>query len=331
MDKEIIFKLTKNFEDFVNKKDGIEFWFARDLQNLLGYFEWRKFLGVIKKAKESCKNSEVDYSNHFVNTAKMVSLGSGSERKIDDYMLTRYACYLIAQNGDPRKEEIAFAQTYFAIQTQKQELIEETIKFVKQTLSDAESGHNWWHTYRVWKLSKFLAEGENVNHFVIELGALLHDIADYKFHDGDENIGPKKARQFLISLNVDKKIIEHVEKIIKNISFKGNNNFQKFKSSELDIIQDADRLDAIGAIGISRTFNYGGFKNREIYDPNIKPLLNMSKEEYKNNTSPTINHFYEKLLLLKDKMNTKKGKIIAEEKHKFMEIFLNQFYKEWNF
>lgn len=128
MDKKIIVRLTKNFEDFVNKKDGVEFWYARDLQNLLGYIEWRKFLGVIDKAKESCKNSEINVKDHFVNTAKMVSLGSGSERQIDDFKLTRYACYLIAQNGDPRKEEIAFAQTYFAIQTRKQELIEERIR-----------------------------------------------------------------------------------------------------------------------------------------------------------------------------------------------------------
>lgn len=211
---------------------------------------------------------------------------------------------------------------------EKRLVIKETIKFVKHTLSNVESGHNWWHINRVWKLSKDIAKDEDVDQFVLELGALLHDIADYKFYDGDETIGPKKARQFLQSLDVDEDIIEHVENIIKHISFKCETEIKKFKSLELDIIQDADRLDAIGAIGIARAFNYGGFKNREIYDPNIKPQLNMTKKEYKNNTSPTINHFYEKLLLLKDKMNTQKGKSIAEERHKFMEIFLNQFYKE---
>jgi uncharacterized protein len=213
----------------------------------------------------------------------------------------------------------------------KKLVIKETIKFVKHTLSNVESGHNWWHINRVWKLSKFIAKDEDVDQFVVELGALLHDIADSKFYDGDETIGPKKARQFLLSLDVNEDIIEHVENIIKHISFKCEKEIKKFKSLELEIIQDADRLDAIGAIGIARAFNYGGFKNREIYDPNIKNQLNMTKKEYKNNTSPTINHFYEKLLLLKDKMNTQKGKSIAEERHKFMEIFLNQFYKEWEF
>jgi uncharacterized protein len=209
-------------------------------------------------------------------------------------------------------------------------IIENTIEFVKETLINAEGGHDWWHIYRVWSLSKQIAKTDDVDSLVVELGALLHDIADSKFNGGDEEIGPKKAREFLVSLNVDTEVITHVENIISNISFKGGNIAQKFKSLELDVIQDADRLDAIGAIGIARTFNYGGFKNREIYNPEIKPNLNMSKEEYKNSKAPTINHFYEKLLLLKDRMNTKTGKLMAIQRHEVMENFLEQFYKEWD-
>ena len=211
----------------------------------------------------------------------------------------------------------------------QQEIIDKTIDFVKETLEGAEGGHDWWHIYRVWKLATHIAKDEKVDIFIVELGALLHDIADSKFFDGDEDIGPRKAREFLTSLNVESSIIEHVEKIISNISFKGGNHIQKFKSPELDVIQDADRLDAIGAIGIARTFNYGGHKNRSIYDPYIKPNLNMSKEEYKNSSAPTINHFYEKLLLLKDKMNTITGKKIAQHRHEFMQQYLNEFYEEW--
>ncbi len=209
-------------------------------------------------------------------------------------------------------------------------IIQKTINFVKETLSGVEGGHDWWHIYRVWNLSKFIAKNENANIFIVELGALLHDIADSKFYDGNEEIGPKIAKDFLKELEIEESIILHIENIIRNISFKGGKEIQKFKSLELDIIQDADRLDAMGAIGIARTFNYGGYKGREIYNPNIKVNLNMSKEEYKNNNGPTINHFYEKLLLLKNKMNTNTGKIMANHRHKFMEEFLEEFYKEWN-
>lgn len=209
-------------------------------------------------------------------------------------------------------------------------VIQKTIDFVKEVLSDAEGGHDWWHIYRVWKLSKHIAQTENVDNFVVELGALLHDIADSKFHNGDEEVGPRKAREFLSSLNVEEDVITHVENIISNISFKGGKHTQKFKSPELDVVQDADRLDAMGAIGVARTFNYGGHKGREIYNPEIKPNLNMTKEEYKNSNAPTLNHFYEKLLLLKDRMNTNTGKSMAEHRHKFMEQFLDEFYKEWN-
>ena len=209
-------------------------------------------------------------------------------------------------------------------------IILKTVEFVKQTLAGAEGGHDWWHIYRVWKLAKHIAATENANLFVVELGALLHDIADSKFNDGNEEAGPRKAREFLNSLGVDEPVIMHVENIITHISFKGGNEAQQFKSPELDIVQDADRLDALGAVGIARTFNYGGFKNREIYNPDIKPNLNMSKDEYKQSTAPTLNHFYEKLLLLKDRMNTPTGKQMAEQRHRFMEEYLMEFYKEWN-
>ena len=212
----------------------------------------------------------------------------------------------------------------------QQNTIQQTIEFVKQTLADAEGGHDWWHIHRVWQLSKHIAASENASTFVVELGALLHDIADSKFNDGDEELGPQKAREFLASLQVETAVIQHVVDIIENISFKGGKEAQKFKSTELDIVQDADRLDALGAIGIARTFNYGGFKNRELYNPNIAPNLHMTKEEYKNSTAPTLNHFYEKLLLLKNRMNTVTGKQMAEHRHRFMETYLDEFYKEWN-
>lgn len=213
----------------------------------------------------------------------------------------------------------------------KQELVEATKVFVKQQLENAEGGHDWFHTIRVFNNAKLIAKGENVDDLVVALGALLHDIADSKFHDGDETIGPRVAREFLFEHNVDSSVIEHVVKIIENISFnKSLEAGEKFISLELQVVQDADRLDAIGAIGIARCFNYGGFKNRKMFDPDIQPNLNMTKEEYKKSKAPTINHFYEKLLLLKDKMNTKTGKRIAKERHKYMEEFLDQFYSEWD-
>lgn len=209
-------------------------------------------------------------------------------------------------------------------------IIQNTIEYVKASLVHAEGGHDWWHIYRVWQLSKHIAGSEKADLFVVELGALLHDIADSKFHDGDEQIGPRKAREFLRTLEAEEDVITHVENIINNISFKGGKGAQQFKSLELDIVQDADRLDAMGAIGIARTFNYGGFKNREIYNPEIKPNLSMTKEEYKQSTAPTLNHFYEKLLLLKDRMNTKTGKLMAEKRHSFMVEYLVEFFKEWD-
>jgi uncharacterized protein len=210
------------------------------------------------------------------------------------------------------------------------DLISRTIQFVKQQLADAEGGHDWFHIERVYRNSLLIAQTEDCDEVIVKLGALLHDIADSKFHDGDESIGPKTARAFLEGESVDEATIAHVLNIIENISFKGGNFENKFHSKELEIVQDADRLDAIGAIGIARTFNYGGFKNRPLYDPAIAPNLRMTKEEYKSSDAPTLNHFYEKLLLLKDKMNTETGKQIAQERHRFMETFLSQFYAEWD-
>ena len=209
------------------------------------------------------------------------------------------------------------------------EVIDITIKYVKKELQGAEGGHDWWHIERVWRNAKLISRSEHVDIFIVELAALLHDIADAKFHNGDENIGPEKAKEFLESLSVEKEIIVYVENIIRNISFKGGNFTKDFYSPELAVVQDADRLDAIGAIGIARAFNYGGFKNREIYNPLIAPDLQMNKETYKKSNASTINHFYEKLLLLKGLMNTKTGKKLAEERHRFMQFFLEEFYREW--
>lgn len=208
-------------------------------------------------------------------------------------------------------------------------LIEKTILFVQEQLKEAEGGHDWFHIERVYKNTLLIANEEECDSLVCQLAALLHDIADSKFHKGDETVGPRTAKLFLEKNQVPEKIITHVVKIIENISFKGGNFEKQFSSKELEIVQDADRLDAIGAIGIARCFNYGGFKNRMLYNPEILPNLNMSKEEYKTSNSPTINHFYEKLLLLKDKMNTETGKKIAQKRHKTMEMFLEQFFAEW--
>lgn len=215
--------------------------------------------------------------------------------------------------------------------TNEIQIIENTIVFVKKTLKNAEGGHDWLHIERVYNNALLIAKDERVNTFIVALGALLHDIADAKFYEGDESIGPKMARDFLIEQSVSESLIQKIESIIRNISFK--NFLDKTNVSplslELQVIQDADRLDALGAIGIARAFNYGGFKNRVLFDPSIKPKLNQSKEEYKKSKAPTINHFYEKLFLLKDKMNTKTGKKMAQERHEYMEHFLKQFYKEW--
>lgn len=217
---------------------------------------------------------------------------------------------------------------YICSRMETGQLIDNTVQFVRETLKNAEGGHDWWHIHRVWTNAKLIAQTEKADPLIVELAALLHDIADSKFHNGDEEIGPRTAGNYLLSQNVDAAIVEHVQQIIRHMSFKSSFDKQTFHSPELAIVQDADRLDAIGAIGIARAFNYGGFKGREIYNPEIEPNLNMSKEEYKNSPAPSINHFYEKLLLLKDKMNTPTGRQLAEQRHLFMEAYLQQFYLE---
>jgi len=210
-----------------------------------------------------------------------------------------------------------------------QNYIEKTINFVKKTLENAEAGHDWFHIERVFKTALNINKVEKGDELIVSFASLLHDIADPKFNNGDEEIGPNVAVDFLKSINVDERIINEVKLIIQNMSFK--NSFDKvgYTSKEMNIVQDADRLDAIGAIGIARAFTYGGYKNRVLYDPEIKPEQHLSKESYKNTTAPTINHFYEKLLRLKDMMNTESGKAIAEKRHNFMISYLEQFYSEW--
>lgn len=209
-------------------------------------------------------------------------------------------------------------------------LITSTENFVKKTLAGAESGHDWWHILRVWNNAKLIAQTEDVNMTIVELAALLHDIADSKFNNGDEEVGPQTAAKFLREIGAEESIVEQVALIIKHLSFKASFDGQTYFSNELAVVQDADRLDAIGAIGIARAFTYGGYKNREIYNPEINPDANLTKEAYKNSTAPTINHFYEKLLLLKDKMNTSTGKQLAQSRHDFMQLYLQQFYNEWD-
>jgi len=210
-----------------------------------------------------------------------------------------------------------------------QAILDATVRYVQQTLANAEGGHDWWHIYRVWRNAELIAKGEEgTDCLIVALGALLHDIADSKFHGGDEEVGPQTARAFLQAQEVDGSTIEHVENIIRHISFKGGAEEQAFTSLELSVVQDADRLDAMGAIGIARAFSYGGHTGKAIYDPGIPPNLQMTKEEYKNSTAPTINHFYEKLLRLKDKMNTETGRRMAADRHKFMEQYLAQFFSE---
>ncbi len=213
--------------------------------------------------------------------------------------------------------------------TSPDRIIEETRQHVETLFADDGSGHDWWHIYRVWTVAGKLGEAEGADRTVVELGALLHDIADWKFHDGDDTVGPKKARQWLERQGADAKTIGHVCDIVATISYKGAGVSTPMQTLEGKVVQDADRLDAIGAQGIARTFAYGGNKNRLIYHPNQKPVMHQSFEAYKKNDGHTINHFYEKLLLLKDRMNTEAGKKMAEERHRFMEQFLDQFFREW--
>ena len=208
-------------------------------------------------------------------------------------------------------------------------IIKQTATYVQIKLQGESSGHDWWHVYRVWKSSIFIGKKENADLFVVQLAALLHDIADWKFHKGNEDIGPEIAREWLEKMHTSEDVIFHVCKIIRDVSFKGAGVKTPMKTIEGQVVQDADRLDAIGAIGIGRAFAYGSHKGSEMYDPDVKPEMHQSFEQYKNNKGSTINHFYEKLLLLKDLMNTKTAKKIAESRHTFMEQFLNRFFDEW--
>lgn len=211
---------------------------------------------------------------------------------------------------------------------EKQEIINKTAEFAREKLSGDGTGHDWFHVERVWKTTKYLAEKEKAYSFVAELAALLHDIADWKFNGGDDTEGARVSDEWLKSLNVEKEIINKVIEIVEHSSYKGGKG-KKLETIEGFVMQDADRLDALGAIGIARTFAYGGSQAREIYDPEKKPRTFENFEEYKNYKSTSINHFYEKMLLLKDLMNTETAKKIAEERHTFMEKYLEEFYKEW--
>ena len=212
----------------------------------------------------------------------------------------------------------------------QQDILQKTAEYIKQEFSDDSSGHYWWHIYRVWKNAITICEhdAERADSFIVQLAALLHDLDDWKFNaSGDET--PLRAKAWLDSLSIDPSITDAVCRIIMHISYKGAGVENKMDSLEGFIVQDADRLDAIGAIGIARAFAYGGYKNRPLYDPASPPQLHATFEEYKNSKSATINHFYEKLLLLKDMMNTPAAKRIAEQRHEVMVQFLRQFMDEW--
>ena len=210
-------------------------------------------------------------------------------------------------------------------------LVKNSITFVKETLAGAEGGHDWFHIERVWKTARYIRENEGAGDpLIIELAALLHDISDAKFNGGDDDQGSRIAREFLLKQKVETETTEHIENIIKHVSYKGGFSQNQISSIEFQIVQDADRLDAIGAIGIARAFNYGGFKNRPIHNPE-KPLQEYhDSSAYHKSDAPTINHFYEKLLKLKDLMNTSTGKLMAEERHSYMLQFLDRFYSEWD-
>ncbi|GAA4445135.1 HD domain-containing protein [Pontibacter saemangeumensis] len=212
----------------------------------------------------------------------------------------------------------------------EQETLAATAAYVQELLNGEGSGHDWWHIYRVWNNAKHIAAHENVDLYIVELAALLHDIGDHKFHNGDETVGPRMAREWLLTCEVNAETTDHICEIIKDLSYKGAGTSSEMKTLEGRVVQDADRLDAIGAIGIARTFAYGGYKSRELYNPHVKPELHDSFAQYKASTAPTINHFYEKLLLLKDRMHTDTALRLAEERHRYMEVFLEQFYAEWN-
>ncbi len=211
------------------------------------------------------------------------------------------------------------------------QIIQSTIVFVKETLAEAEGGHDWFHTERVWKTARHIREKEGSgNELIIELAALLHDISDAKFNGGDDEKGSLVARDFLVTLGLEKEMVDHIEAIIKHVSYKGGFSQDHISTIEFQIVQDADRLDAIGAIGIARAFNYGGFKNRPLHNPAMPLQEYQDSKAYHKSDAPTINHFYEKLLKLKDLMNTETGKKMAQERHNYMLQFLDRFYSEWD-
>lgn len=212
---------------------------------------------------------------------------------------------------------------------EQQSIIEKIVQHVKNKFLGESSGHDWWHIYRVWHTAKTIAHEEKADMYVVELAALLHDIADWKEYEGDLTVGPKVAGELLSDLNVDQDVIKKVQEVISQVSFKGAGVDTTPTTLEAKVVQDADRLDALGAIGIARTFMYGGNKNRVMHDPDVKPVFHDTKESYNKTEGTTINHFYEKLLLLKELMNTSAGKKMAQERHSFMESFLEQFYAEW--
>jgi uncharacterized protein len=209
-------------------------------------------------------------------------------------------------------------------------VLKKTADHVRELLAADSSGHDWWHIQRVWNNALHLAQREKADSFVVQLAALLHDIADWKFHGGDETLGPQRAAAWLSGLGIDAATIDHVCEIIRGLSFKGAGVATPMRTLEGQVVQDADRLDAIGAIGIARAFAYGGHAGRAMHNPDIPMEQHDSFAAYKKNSGPTINHFYEKLLLLKDRMNTPSGRQLAESRHQFMEQFLDRFYAEWN-
>lgn len=211
-----------------------------------------------------------------------------------------------------------------------EDLISATAQHVKNAMLGESSGHDWWHVYRVWQLAIRIGREEGADLTVVQLGALLHDIADWKAHDGDTEIGPKVAREWLERCEVDPRVIDHVAELIGTGSFRGAGVADVHRTKEAQVVQDADRLDAIGAIGIARTFAYGGANGRAMYDPGVPPQFHDSADRYLRSPSPTINHFHEKLLLLKDRMNTDCGRRIAEGRHRYMEEYLVRFGQEWN-
>ncbi len=210
-------------------------------------------------------------------------------------------------------------------------VIKRTADHVKKIMFGEGTGHDWWHVYRVWKIAQRIAKNEKkADKTVVELGALLHDIKDWKFSNGDLGAGERAARGWLEKINTDPETVDRVCHIVRNVSFKGAGVKDRMKTLEGRIVQDSDRLDAIGAIGIARCFAYGGYKGRQIYDPDIKPIMHKSFAKYKLSNGTSLNHFYEKLFLLKKRMHTKEGKRMAKQRDRFMHEYLDRFMEEWN-